>query len=165
MLGHSMGGAIALSLALENPDLVTRLVLLGAAACLPVNSLLLDLLAVPVKVQAGVNKIVSWSFAEHSDDSLRSRLFTQLRENREGMLNQDFQDFSNFDVREHLAEIRIPTLLLAGSEDRMLFPALSEGTATALPGEKMKLIQGAGHMLMQEKPIELRKAIEEFLQS
>lgn len=164
VIGHSLGGAIAFDLALEYPNLVNGLVLVTSAAQLPVNPQLLDLLTVPLKVQSGVNKIISWSFARESDEGLRSKLFSQLMANREGVLKQDFQACASFNITERLSEIRIPVMLVIGSDDRMLSPRLAEEATKAMPDAKLRVIRGGGHMLHQEKPLELREAVEEFLQ-
>lgn len=162
--GHSLGGAIALDLALEYPNLINGLVLVASAAQLPVNPQLLDLLTVPLKVQSGVNKIISWSFARESDEGLRSKLFSQLMANRVGVLKQDFQACASFNITERLSEIRIPAMLVIGSDDHMLSRELAEETTKAMSDAKLRVIRGGGHMLPQEKPLELREAIEEFLQ-
>lgn len=59
--------------------------------------------------------------------------------------------------------IRVPTLVLCGTEDRVTPPALSEELAALVPGARLELIDAAGHLANAERPAAFNAAIDCFL--
>jgi 3-oxoadipate enol-lactonase len=59
--------------------------------------------------------------------------------------------------------IAVPALVLCGTEDRITPPALSEQLAELIPGARLELIEGSGHLANAEKPVEFNAAIARFL--
>jgi len=163
LMGHSMGAAIAMEMALAEPERISRLILFGAAARFPVNPQLTEKLSVPVRVQEGINMIVKWSFFKGADEPLRRFYFKQLLSNNPGVLHDDFVACANFDPGGRITELRQPTLLLAGQEDVMVPVRLSQELAAALPNAGLTLIPAGGHMFMQERPAETIQAVESGL--
>jgi len=163
LAGHSMGGAIALALAAARPELLHALVLIGCAAQLPVNPRLLDRLALPGHLQPVAHSIAEWSFSERANPQMRSKFYGQLLNCPRELLYADFAACNTFDVRQQIATLRIPALVLSGSEDRMVSPASSRALAAGLPRSSFQRVEGAGHMVMLEKPIIVQAAIQEFL--
>jgi pimeloyl-ACP methyl ester carboxylesterase len=161
--GHSMGAAVAMEMAMAEPAKVPQLILLGAAARFPVNPELTEKLSVPIRLQAGVNLIVKWSFAKGADERLRRTYFKQLIANSPGVLYNDFVACANFDLGRRATELSRPTLILAGQQDLMVPLRLSEALATSLPRAQLRTVPG-GHMLMQETTEEVVQIIETALQ-
>ncbi|OFX13088.1 MAG: hypothetical protein A2V59_09365 [Armatimonadetes bacterium RBG_19FT_COMBO_69_19] len=79
------------------------------------------------------------------------------------VLLRDFLACSVFDVRARLGDLRVPTVVVCGAEDRMTPPALGEELARSIPDARRVVIEGAGHMLMLEKPDEVEVALREML--
>lgn len=69
------------------------------------------------------------------------------------------------DSTPSLAGIRVPTLVLVGSEDALTPPALSHALAAAIPGAKLETIAGAGHLSHLEQPDAFNAALRGFLRS
>ena len=67
------------------------------------------------------------------------------------------------DQRERAAAIAVPTLVLCGSEDRVTPPALSVALAALVPGARLALIEGAGHLANAEQPAAFNAAVDEFI--
>lgn len=164
LVGHSMGAAIALMLALQAPEQVDRLILLGGAVRFQVNPNLLEKLRVPLQIQQGVNLLVGWSFARTASVQGQKTYSAQLMANRPGVLHRDFAACAAFELGERANEIRRPVHLLCGDEDVMVPLRWSEELAKLLPHGKVEVIRGGGHMLMQEKSQEVLKAIEKTLE-
>jgi pimeloyl-ACP methyl ester carboxylesterase len=66
---------------------------------------------------------------------------------------------------ERIAEINIPTLALCGDQDVMTPPKYSLYLADHMPRAKALVIEGGTHMVFAEKPLEVNRAIDEFLQT
>lgn len=67
------------------------------------------------------------------------------------------------DQRERAKAIRVPTLVLCGSEDQVTPPALSEELAELIPDARLELIEAAGHLANAEQPAAFNSLVEEFL--
>ena len=70
-----------------------------------------------------------------------------------------------FDGRKGLAEIRCPTLALAGEHDRVTPPAVVERMAKAIPRARYELLAGVGHLANLERPADFDAALSRFLES
>jgi 3-oxoadipate enol-lactonase len=67
------------------------------------------------------------------------------------------------DQRKRARAIAVPTLVLCGTEDRVTPPSLSEELTQLIPGARMELIDGAGHLANAEQPAAFNAAIDRFL--
>ena len=175
LVGHSMGGNIALELTLARPDLVERLVLVDPAvqpAEMPMytrsyldhtfgwvvlrtsmaaaRQLSLVGRFVPHEHQGGVVlpalRRVTY-MARHDADALRT-LLDSLFENPIG---------------PRLAEVRVPTLVISGEFDPLVPPPLSRRVAAAIPGAQYTVIRRAAHNPMDERPREFNAVLLDFL--
>jgi pimeloyl-ACP methyl ester carboxylesterase len=71
---------------------------------------------------------------------------------------------TTFDRRERLAGIRVPTLVLAGSDDRVAPAAVMERMAQRIPGAEYVLLEGCGHLGPMDQPDRFNKALAGFLE-
>lgn len=165
LVGHSMGAAICLSLALTQPEQVSGLVLIGGGAKFPVNPKLMEDLWIPVKAQAAIHMMVGWSFGRESDEALRREYARQLLRNPPGLLYKDLVACSRVDMSKALAQIESPALILCGSEDRMMPAKHSIFLKEGLRRARFQEVEGGGHMIMQEKCKEVVAEIEKFLKT
>jgi 3-oxoadipate enol-lactonase len=69
------------------------------------------------------------------------------------------------DATPLLGEIDVPTLVIAGEDDALIPPAEGRKLAEAIPGARLQLIAGAGHVPPMEAPDEFNRVLEEFLGS
>lgn len=67
------------------------------------------------------------------------------------------------DQRDRAAAIRVPTLVLCGTEDRPTPPALSAELAALIPGSRIAMIPAAGHLTNLERPAEFNQTVDDFL--
>ena len=67
-----------------------------------------------------------------------------------------------FDVRPRLKDFPIPALVITGSRDLLTPPRVGKTIARLIPGAEMKILPGAGHMLMMERAEWLNEQIDEF---
>jgi pimeloyl-ACP methyl ester carboxylesterase len=64
-----------------------------------------------------------------------------------------------------LGKIRVPTLVVAGSEDQVSPPAVAQAMAQAIPGARCSLIPGAGHLAPLEQPLATSRVLVDFLEA
>jgi pimeloyl-ACP methyl ester carboxylesterase len=162
-VGHSMGSAIAMSLALDHPEHVLGLGLVGAGARLRVADLLLDSASSSTTFHNAVDMLVSWSFASQAPEQLVTLAARRMAETRYSVLHGDFLACDAFDVTDRLDEVRCPTLVLCGAEDKMTPKRDSQYLADRIPGATLEIIPDAGHMVMLEQPASVGASLLGFL--
>ncbi len=73
------------------------------------------------------------------------------------------QLLTTFDRRHDLRKIAVPTLVLAGSEDKTAPPQVMGRMAKEIPGAQYVVLEGCGHLGPMDQPEAFNKAVEEFL--
>jgi pimeloyl-ACP methyl ester carboxylesterase len=68
-----------------------------------------------------------------------------------------------FDVIPRLGEVRAPTLVVVGTDDRLTPPKYAAALRRALPGDRLLEVPGAGHMVALEAPGAVAAAVAGFL--
>lgn len=161
--GFSMGGAIALTLALDAPARVAGLVLAGTGARMRVSPATLRTAADPAALAAAADAMADWSFGPAASPALRREFAEGLRATAPGVAHGDFLACDAFDVMARLGELRLPTLVVCGSEDRLAPPRYSEYLRDHIAGARLELVPGAGHVVTREAPGLLSRAMTSFL--
>jgi pimeloyl-ACP methyl ester carboxylesterase len=162
LCGHSLGGGIALWLAIEHPDLVQGLVLIGSGATLPVNLSLIEDASSTNGYMTAIDKICRWSFHPHTDPKLVQSVRDQMLKTRPTMLGADFRACDAYDLSDKLDLVQSPTLILVGEEDRMTPLRLSEELAAGIKNAQLEVIPDTGHMVVLEKPKLVGERIRSF---
>jgi pimeloyl-ACP methyl ester carboxylesterase len=164
VIGHSMGSAIAIELALKHPENVLGLGLIGAGAKLSVSPNIIEQLRTPSTYQSAVHKIITWSFSANTQQRLVEIATKRMNEIRPSVLLSDFIACNKFDEMEHIEKISQPTLILCGADDQMTPLRFSHYLADRIPNSRLAIVPGAGHMVMLEQPGVVAERITDFLQ-
>lgn len=159
--GHSLGGAIALGAALAAPGWLRGLVLVGTGARLRVLPRLLELLE--ARPPEGQDLVLGLCRAAGTPPERLEAVGRALRATPPLVTLGDFLACDRFDVRDRLAAIRVPTLVVAGAEDRLTPPRYGQFLAETIPGARLVEVAGAGHFPQLEQPDRVNAAIREFL--
>jgi len=75
----------------------------------------------------------------------------------------DFTACDQFDVMDQLEKIGAPTLVIVGSDDQLTPVKYAHFLAEHIAIASQLTVEGAGHMVMLERPSEVAKATQEFL--
>lgn len=161
LAGHSMGGAIALELALRPLPALAALVLLATGARLPVSDAILQQVLTDFDSAAAFITQHAWS--QHVPNAVRMAGLARLRQTPPEVLLGDFLACNSFDVRHRLAEIAVPTLVIGAAGDKMAPPKFSEFLAAHIPRAKLLILENAGHMLTLEREDEVETAVQAFM--
>ena len=163
VVGSSMGSAIALFLALEYRKRVLGLGLIGAGAKMRVAASTLELVSNPSTFLSAVETVINNSYSSSVDPRVKGLAVQQMAETRQAVLYGDFLACDAFDVMERVHKVRVPTLLITGSADRMTPPNRAEYLHDQVEGSQLHIVDGAGHMVMIERPDEVAGLLAEFL--
>ena len=161
IVGHSMGGAIAQTLALAHPERVAALALVATGARLRVSPVFLD--GFQNDFDATVDKIIAYYFAAGADARMIEKSASLLRACGPRVVLGDFSACDAFDATERLAQIRARTLVICGRADQLTPPKYSEFLAARIPNARLTLIEGVGHHVMIERAEEVNRALREFI--
>ncbi len=159
--GHSMGGAVALETAIGYPDELECLVLVGSGARLRVSSEIF--LGLETDFKAAAAQLVRWCYGPKSSDKLLKWGLEQLLQEQPEVMLGDFRGCDAFDRLGQIGNIKQPALVVCGSEDIMTPPKYSKYLADHLQQATLSIIEGAGHMVMVERPGKVNTAIVKFL--
>jgi pimeloyl-ACP methyl ester carboxylesterase len=162
-VGHSMGSAIALCLALDHTEHVLGLGLVGAGARLRVAPEILACAADPATLPSAVAIVASWSFSPQASPRLVELAAQRMGEARPSVLYGDFLACNAFNEMERISQIRQPALVICGEDDRMTPLRFAQYLADHIPHAVLKAIPSAGHMVMLEQPRAVADALGEFL--
>jgi pimeloyl-ACP methyl ester carboxylesterase len=150
LVGHSMGGLVAADLAASAPELVSRLVLVDAAA-VPLGRRY-------VRHAWGLARVM-----RHTRLSLLPVLVADtMRAGPRTMLGAIWQLLSA-DITPRLGAIAAPTLVIWGQHDRLLPPEMGFAIQRRVPGARLEIIAGAGHNPQWERPAAFNESLLAFL--
>jgi pimeloyl-ACP methyl ester carboxylesterase len=159
VVGHSLGGAIALQLALDASDLVGGIALVGTGARLRV---LPDLLTAAQTDQVEAQpRLAGFGFARGHEEA-HERFLREADPVAPGVLSRDLSACDAFDCRDQLARITCPALIVVGTEDRLTPPKYATYLYDHLSQATLVEIAGAGHYLPHEAPEELAAALHDW---
>lgn len=161
IVGHSMGGAIAQTLALEVPERVEALVLIATGARLRVSPAILE--CIEDDLENAVELITDYAWSTEADPSLTGLGRDALRATGSEVLLRDFTACDKFDVMGRLADIEAPTLVINGTEDELTPMKYAHFLAEQIRRARLVTVEGAGHMVMLERPEEVVLPIREFV--
>jgi pimeloyl-ACP methyl ester carboxylesterase len=148
MVGHSLGGAVALEIALARPDMVAGLVLVSTGARLPVPD---DAIARIEGDFAGeCARFVEQSWLHHEPELIRRGTNSVISMGPE-VLMADYLAARGHDLRGRLAAVTAPALVLSGESDPLVPTWLSEELADELPNASLVVVAETAHVPQLER--------------
>ena len=171
VVGLSMGGMIALHLALRRPDAVRSLVLADTSPAFGLDgtdpdewkAARLAPLEAGARVEEFAEPVLRSIMAPDPDPAaVDAAVASMLRVPVAGLM-QSIAALPAHDVRAHLGAIAAPTLVVVGELDEETPPAYAEALAAGIPGARLAVIPGAGHYTPLEAPDALNALLRDHI--
>lgn len=163
--GHSLGGAVAQSLAVRHPGAASALVLVDSAS--PKGLLtprdrhpLIEMIR---KDRAILSKALAATVPSLKDQEFFEALVEEARLMAAPAWIGNAEALCRFDLGEAPREVRVPVLVLWGEGDFLVTRAMAEETAAAYPNSRLEVVKGVGHSVIAEDPARFVKILADFL--
>lgn len=170
VLGYSAGGAIAQQLVFDHPDHCNRLVLACTYAfnMASVREQLEGHLA-PVLIRIlGLKRFARLIVSQGAKDLDGPRgdwLIALIASQDQRLMLSAWKETLAFDGRPRLADIRCPTLVIAGSNDKGVPIHHARMLHEGIAGSRLVMVAGANHALIWTRPDEFVRVTDEFLEA
>jgi pimeloyl-ACP methyl ester carboxylesterase len=159
LCGHSMGGAIALELALRGDARIRGVVAIGSGARMRVAPAFLE--QMERDFSAAARTFAGSFFARPDPARIEQAVATMLTVGQAQTL-RDLRAVDAFDVTERLATLRVPLLAITGAQDVLTPPKFALFLADRVPEGSARILEETGHFAMVERPEETNGAIRAF---
>jgi 3-oxoadipate enol-lactonase len=171
VLGTSLGGMVAQELALAAPERVDRLVLActtpggPTAAPMPERTVQLFAEGPTMPPEVALRRFVENALAAGADGSIVDRIMEHRLAIAQPFPAWQAQAAAGtmFDAASRIGAIQAPTLVLHGTDDFVVDPANAELLAALIPGARVELFPGTGHLFFWEQPERFVRVVKEFL--
>jgi len=171
LVGHSMGGLIAQETYFRHPRLVKALALCFTSAAFVGGSTFakqfvdarigpLDAGQTMAEVAARLMPTHRGSKSDPAGVALAERIMARIPPET---YRKAVHLLTTFDRRADLPKIAVPTLLIAGSDDRTAPPAIMASMQKKIPDSELVILQGCGHLGPMDQPGPFNAALERFL--
>ncbi|MFA5813351.1 MAG: alpha/beta hydrolase [Patescibacteria group bacterium] len=165
LLGHSFGGAVAVHLIANNPNLASGLILSGASVFRPKQTMRRLFFRCLAKCGQWIFKLPLIKKFEEAAKKLLYRVAGSSDYSKiSGIKREIFKKIITEDQSRLLPKIQIPTLIVCGSKDRFVPLEYGKKIQRLLPGSKLVIFQGGKHGLHLQQPEELLNTIINFIE-
>jgi 3-oxoadipate enol-lactonase len=162
--GLSLGGVVAIAMNDAAPERCASLVLADTFAVHPDGRTIYERsLAGSSDMRAFAEGRVDVLLAQPAEAAVRSDVIQTMSAIDPDAYRIGARAVWLADQRERASAIRVPTLVICGSQDRVTPPALSHVLAQSIPGAQQAAIEGAGHLGNIERPAEFDTLVGAFI--
>jgi pimeloyl-ACP methyl ester carboxylesterase len=172
VVGASLGGMVAQELALAHPERIDKLVLActtpGGVGAYPMPAATVSLMleAPALAPDVALRKFVENAVGETASEALVEEIVAYRTANPPDLAGWQAQAMAGatHDAIERISAITAPTLIVHGTDDRVVDHRNAEVLAERIPNARVELLPGVGHMLTWEQPERFAALLKEFLQ-
>ena len=164
--GLSLGGVVAIAMHAAAPDACASLILADTFAVHPDGRGIHDRsVAASDNLRALAEARVDVLLAQPADPAVRAEVVETMARIDPAAYRIGAEAVWLADQRERARAIRVPTLVVCGSEDKVTPPALSNDLAALIPGARAELIEGARHLTNLEQPEAFHALVGAFVRA
>jgi pimeloyl-ACP methyl ester carboxylesterase len=162
LVGSGLGGAIAMLLAGRAPERLQGLVLIGTPPCFDVPDEVLGRWRDIVRGRRPQH-FGNEAFSPHTDIEVMKQAWGEQVKTDPRVALGDLEACRHFDGTAVAGRVGVPTLVLAGADDRVAPPDDVRTLAEAVPGARFEIVERAGHHLSLERADAFAASVLSFL--
>ncbi|MBL8966147.1 MAG: alpha/beta hydrolase [Spirochaetaceae bacterium] len=164
LVGHSLGGAVAISAAVRNPGLFRGLVLVDSAS--PSGLVTPEARHPLIEMMRTNREILAKALATVvptlKDPAFFETLVAEAARMAAPAWIGNARALGRFDYRGRCGAFRAPVLVLWGRLDPIVTEAMARETAEAFPAARLEILEGVGHSVMAENPVLFKELVAGF---
>lgn len=165
LIGHSFGGRVAILACVFNPEMFSSLILTGVPGFSPVPKLKIYFFWIIAKVGKIIFKLPFLNkFSEIAKKIIYKIAGSTDYCRVEGPLKETFKNIIKKDLRKDLAQINIPTLLIWGSEDKVVPVEIAYKMHKIINSSQLEIINNSDHSLPYKKAQLFSNRVNQFVQ-
>ena len=163
LVGHSLGGAIALMYTINYPQELKGIVIIGSGARLKVHPMYLTTLEETIK--GNLQEWYQQMVADHrlTPEDYQGEVLEKRKAIGPAVMLNDFLCCDKFDLMDRVQEIKLPALIICGELDMMTPVKYANYLGTKLTNSRVVIIPQVTHLVFAEKPEAVNEAIEDFV--
>jgi len=163
LAGHSLGGAVIQDFYFKYSNDVSALILIGTGGRLRVQPSILN--DVKTDYTEYLKSIKAGAFHSKTPIEVINKCIDETSNIPSEVTYNDFRICDEFDTIQKTSTIKIPCLILCGKFDKSTPVKYSQFFHDKIEKSELIIIENAGHMVMIEKPVQVNRAIENFISS
>jgi 3-oxoadipate enol-lactonase len=171
VVGISMGGVLALQMALTHAHMIEKLVLVNTFARLrperpsvwayfAFRMILVHTMGLEAQARAVARRVLP----REDQAAMREIMIQTVRQANPRAYRGAMRALALFDVQDRLREIRLPTMLVTGADDNTVPPPLQRKLLLGILGAQQVIIPNAGHAVTADQPDAFNRVLLEFLE-
>ncbi len=164
LVGKGMGASVALHFGAAHAKRLRGLVLLAATANPEVSEEMLSSWRDVMRGRAP-QPFSKDLFSPSTSFDVMKKVWTEQVRTDPRVRYHDLLAWSQDDFTDRLVDVRSPVLVVAGADNRIVPPAVSQDLCPQLPNARLEIIDAAGHVTEMEQPKELADRIDHFVRS
>lgn len=167
--GHSMGSMIAITMAAEYPERVSRIILIGSTALSPVKHgdwLYNEVMTLKAPLDPNSPFMREWHPSNQPtpvEPRFAAAVMEELLAVPLHVWRGVMRELAYVPVGRHARDVKAPTLILSGGKDPLFTAEHHASLISAFPGAEAHVFPELGHNPLWEKPAEVGKAMARFL--
>ncbi len=170
LIGHAFGGFVAMRVAIDRPERVSAMVLVNTSAKLEGPTALSAQKWAPIAESQGMEPLLDKAIDRWFVERVRREQPEVIELYREVLganppmgYAANARGILQFDIRSELDQIKCPTLVVAGREDRSTPITDHELIVEGIPGSQLLVVPDSSHTVPEEQPEEFNRATLQFL--
>ena len=164
LVGHGLGGAIALMTAIQPSEVAAGVGLVSSGAFLGGETDIVRELSTPFGHSRGLQLIQEKAFGSFTKPDGIKNVMQMLTKVRHSVLYSDCRACADFDLRTEIHLLKAPVWAAVGDDDRITPPSYSRYLVDQISDSTLQIVLGAGHMIPVENGAELVLGLQAFLE-
>lgn len=168
VIGHSMGGTVALTLALQHASRVSKVAVVGSPIVGTSLNTMLKLGSIPWVASTlfripAMLRLVVWLVLSGDSRKVQHMIFRDVSRTSADSFFRSIGDLWQADLRANIGEIRVPAMGIFGAHDNIVDPNQSHELAEGVPQSRIQMMPNSRHFPMLDEPELFRKTLLDFL--